>query len=1044
MVGYFVLALFGLSAIAAPGVQSQSLVQNPADAEYAIVALRVEFKPDSSRFSTGDGLFDGDLYGDAGLPSVDPLPHNAAYFDAHLAFLSNYVQRVSDGRTTLTTFVLPEVVQVTGPMGAYSPTGLQSESDEEVAKLASLVVEAWQLAALDPDITLPNGLDPARTAFVIFHAGVGRDIELLGNSLDKTPEDLPSLYFDSGALERLTGNGSIDFNGFPVSNTMVIPRTETRRGVNFLNDEAFLIELSINGLLAASFFNFLGVPDLFNTSSGESGIGPFGLMDGQGIFSYFGLMPPEPSAWTKIFLGWADIRYPNGSNDQLVALRYGGDPNQSDVFLAPVSDGEYFLAENRNRDPELDGVFLSVWNHDGIKEVHFPNGDPGFNSDDVSAFPGGVILSADNYDYVLPGGKDPEGNDLNGGILIWHIDESRILAGLQDNTVNADSSRRGVSLEEADGANDIGFPSTSFLGPDYSNGSPFDYFYEGNPFTVITSTGQEISLYENRFGPDTYPSSVPVAGGPGFIELKNFTLPDYEMEFVFGRVTSDGITERTQDFVANGFQDDIGWSFSGSGGIVREMPSPDIDFLAFATDVESPEGGGRKEGRLYISKDGSVLNQTFGLLSARPAVGPSEAYAISRSGFVVVRANGLIEMLYAFPPTVEVVEATTALVLAGDGGLYVGVETKNGSAFLSFVDGVFDAEMTDDRILSLGMADGIRPILVFRDHAEVRSTTWSWKFDSLSEDERFQAFFYRSGENSGDTAISGVVPDVARQRLLLLQSDGSVSTIDLSEYASYGFAGTMNPYPLVVDLDDDYIPEILITAGEWLFGFRFNGFLHEDFPVRMRESAVSQPVAGRVNGGGAWAVVVASTDGRLDAYDSGFRNSRVPGFPLPVGRLNSASPIVVNGEISGLSATGSLLVWDSGELLRGRWTEAFSLSNSSFANIAAAPNVSGSQDKESSEFRLLDAAKTYNWPNPIREGRTRIRVEPALTSDIQITIVNAAGSLVGELAYRGASGGVATEIEWITDAPSGIYIARITATSGALTETRLIKMAIIR
>ena len=28
-------------------------------------------------------------------------------------------------------------------------------------------------------------------------------------------------------------------------------------------------------------------------------------MDGQAIFAYNGVFPPEPSAWEKIFLGWA-------------------------------------------------------------------------------------------------------------------------------------------------------------------------------------------------------------------------------------------------------------------------------------------------------------------------------------------------------------------------------------------------------------------------------------------------------------------------------------------------------------------------------------------------------------------------------------------------------------------------------------------------------------------------------------------------------------------------------------------------------------------
>lgn len=84
---------------------------------------------------------------------------------------------------------------------------------------------------------------------------------------------------------------------------MIIPRTESRRGVD-IQDNEFVLPLSINGLLVASIASHLGLPDLFNTETGEPGIGRFGLMDGAGFFAYNGLLPPEPSAWEKTYLGW--------------------------------------------------------------------------------------------------------------------------------------------------------------------------------------------------------------------------------------------------------------------------------------------------------------------------------------------------------------------------------------------------------------------------------------------------------------------------------------------------------------------------------------------------------------------------------------------------------------------------------------------------------------------------------------------------------------------------------------------------------------------
>ena len=302
-----VFVCLGAMADVRPG-HAQPL-QRPAAARYDVVALRVAFQPDTTRFTTGDGTFEGALYADGLEPSIDPLPHDAAYFEAHLQFLRDYVEQTSGGATRLTTRLLPDVVQVSQPMAAYSPTGPDAEGDAEQAKLAALVEEAWRLADAQLDVDLA-GLDPERTAFVIFHAGVGRDIELVGTTLDKTPQDLPSLFFGAEALDRLVGR-PITFGGLDVDHTILLPRTETRQGLDFITDEPFLVELSINGLMAASFFNYLGVPDLFDTATGESAIGPFGLMDPLGLFAYRGLFPPYPSAWTRFFLGWADPLRPD-------------------------------------------------------------------------------------------------------------------------------------------------------------------------------------------------------------------------------------------------------------------------------------------------------------------------------------------------------------------------------------------------------------------------------------------------------------------------------------------------------------------------------------------------------------------------------------------------------------------------------------------------------------------------------------------------------------------------------------------------------------
>ena len=94
-----------------------------------------------------------------------------------------------------------------------------------------------------------------------------------------------------------------------------------------------------------------------------------------------------------------------------------------------------------------------------VQEVRFPNADPKFNDQTIEGFEGGVVLDVDQFDFALPGGVDENDNALIGGLLIWHIDENRLVTRLNDNSVNADPEKRAIDLEEADGAQDIGYSS---------------------------------------------------------------------------------------------------------------------------------------------------------------------------------------------------------------------------------------------------------------------------------------------------------------------------------------------------------------------------------------------------------------------------------------------------------------------------------------------------------------------------------------------------------------------------------------------------------
>ena len=1003
----------------------------PAAPRYDVVALRVAFQPDTTRFTTGDGLFEGALYADGLLPQIDPLPHDAAYFEAHLRFLEDYVERTSGGATRLVTRLLPGVVQVSGEMAAYSPTGPDAESDPEQAKLAALVAEAWRLADEQMDVDLA-GLDRERTAFVIFHAGVGRDIELVGTTLDKTPQDLPSLFFDRGALDRLVGR-PITFKGLDVRHTILLPRTETRQGLDFVTDEPFLVELSINGLMAASFFNFLGVPDLFDTATGESAIGPFGLMDPLGLFAYRGLFPPYPSAWTRAFLGWADPLRPDVRST--IALQAA--PQAGSVARVPISDAEYFLVENRNRDPEGDGLVMRVWQDGQVVEQRVQNGDSLFNSTTVEGFVGGVVVGVDHYDWALPGGLDEDGNALNGGILIWHIDERRLRAGLATNAVNADRERRAIDLEEADSGQDLGFPSDNPFGPDLAQGSPFDFFYEGNPVLAITEFGDEVRLYENRFGPETFPNSNSNAGGPSFVVLEGFSTPGPQMTFVYRETESEA-------------------------GIVP-LPTSGLGYSPAPMLVLKPLGGAGSDGLILTGGSGFALLDSLGNPRFAAAAGPTSPAAVRPDGIAAelnratpaqggLRLSNAAEpfqrFTFALPDGVEIDAETTRLLYDGEGEQFFGLVSGPSRAVIGrFPKGGiteserFEAVEVGDlqgRPASMALADG-RLALSTPEETALLGSSERWSYDLEDVDRIGQVAFGRDA-----SGLLGVLPVVSDGTLRWLLPGGTVEAVDVADRART--SGTLSAYPVLADLDGDGRLDVLVPYGEALWAFTQGGAAVAGFPIRLPATSVAQPLVAELTDSGGWSVLVAGTDGYLYAYDVGRRGEPVAGFPLAVGGSIAATPLLHDGRLYAISEDGRLEAWRLEGLGEVWWGQLYAdAQNTSYVELEREPSPPPAPPAEEDQT-LIVASETYNHPNPITGGRTFLRCQTRRDARVRITVVDLAGQLVDEIEIPNVRAGVPAEHLWETTAPSGLYFARIHAVADddGATETRMVKMAVVR
>ncbi len=958
---------------------------------YDVVALRVEFQPDTTRFTTGTGTFSDSLFLAALEPSVDPLPHDADYFRAHLAFLEHYVEKVSDGRTRLRTHLLPEVVRLGRQMGHYSPTGPEANSDPERRKLVMLLEEAWSEASASIAFDA-TGLDPSRTAFIIFHAGVGRDVELLGTILDKTPLDLPSVFFSARELDRL-GAKDIQFKGISIGAASLIPRTESRQGINPISDEPILLELSINGLLAASFLNFLGAPDLFNTKTGESAIGPYGLMDPVGIFAYAGLFPPEPSAWTRASLGWLDTEVLRGGAERTLELTAAGLPG-SNAARVEISDAEYFLVENRNRDPEDDGLVMQIWRHGGLVEQRIEGVADDFGPFNVDAFTGGVVTAVDNYDFALPG-RDADGRQFNGGILVWHIDERRAA----DGSFNSDPARRAVDLEEADAAQELGTE-------DYF-GSPFDFFFEGNDTEVQLPSGTFIRLYENRFASDTTPSSRTNAGGPSFIVLEQFSAPAPVMTVSVRGEDVEGLQSKEVY--------DLEHATTGAGSAVFAGPHGTYAYADGAQRV------------FLLSGEGLVSHAP---VSGKPIATEAGITAIQRNpaGYALVRygiERGVLTLQSTLDLPVADLEFHGPLVRAG--GSYHALFSGSGESVVVSADQSASVRRVSGVGEGISLAGEAELIVVGRRGSQSLSgdAIWSYELDDLAKPG--QPVFGRDGRG-----LWGVLPVPNRRTLMVLGPDGTVSEHDVSAYADA--RRTLEAYPVLADITGNGLLEIVVMVGEELMAFHDSGALVEGYPVHVGTKVLAQPLVLEHAGAGRPGIVVAGHNGEVYAFDGG---RLLDGFPLQAGASIEATPHLGEGRLAVLSTTGRLRLYATDDFGTALWGELFG--GPANGSVAAATDAPAPLPPG-----LIVDSETYNWPNPIREGQSFIRCMTSEDAEVRVIIVDAAGTLLDELELS-LKAGLPGEVLWQTRAASGLYFARVRARApSGRTETNLIKMAVIR
>lgn len=982
---------------------SSSLAKQPGAQNIHVLAIRAEFQRDTVASTTGNGLFQMEKNPRI---TIDPPPHNREYFEDHMEALRRYYVSVSRGKVSITYDVFPknstDVYHLPHTMNYYSP----SQSDELLDKrLSELLRDALMAAAQDTDIDFSK-----YQSFIVFHSGVGADFVLDAN-FNPTPNDVSSVFLDFNHLKRTLGKGQENFKGIPVNNNsvfiregLILPETESKQGY----------EIGLNGIIAHQFGHQLGLPSLFNTDDGRPAIGKWGLMD-VGFGNINGLVPAQPCAWSKVFLGWEQtVEIREGAKIPLYAS-LSQDPRR--IYKIPISKEEYFLIENRQQD----------YAKDSLRSVISPRG---------------VLLEVDDYDFDIPGS----------GLLVWHIDERVIAQGLKNNTVNADPLHRGIDLEEADGAQDIGEIFEGAL-PGFAlpvNGIPEDAYYSGN---------------NDKFTPETNPNSNSYYRANSHISITSISKIDTVMTFS----VSIG-------FQRAGFPQFMGSTFSGLSPAVGLLDDKQQGIVAVTSsgDVIVIKGNdgkpllGMPENRMNINHlEDTTLTPVTIFAKVTPPVRtspvlwrlPSERYSAAalvdgRNTLHVWKLadnNGdgwgdvLVEKPLIRQITSELVVQTISSnnigLCFGDVEGHVTVLNNDGTLF-------WESPSVGEPVTGLALVetgalytDGIA---VITKRGKVTSFSMSGSVNWTKELNFTGAY---------PPAVAAMIEPM-RLNIICIDSVGHLAVLDEKGNFLQGFpkqepAKFMSP-PALGDVDGDGYLDIIILGEREVYGYNFTGASLDNFPLALIRSdsgtvGHAQPLLADLNADGKMEIITGSIGGTITALNS--NGEVMPDFPFACGELLSGTPAIADIDddknLNLIIGNDDTWLYDWAlniSAITGKVAWGGYLGNARHTGQAiqkASPNGTAID-------RLLEKESVYNYPNPVEGSTTFIHFKVNEFATVTITIYDQVGDKIDSFTTQGLPG-IENEFQCAVDKlATGVYLTKVEAVSKEKKEYVIFKMAVIR
>lgn len=1036
-----------------------SLPQKALDAELDdtlhILVLRFNFQYETvdDPNTTGRGHMNLSPYDEDSLlaevgHTIDPPPHNAAYFSSHIEALKRYYEFVSEGKITLTWDVFPPVsdsiYELPHPMSYYG----KCDFSEVVGGLENYFRDAIRLA----DTTSPEINFAAYESIFLFHAGSDRQNDI---GFPETCSDLFTGFIDYVTLDDTV---YVDNDSGYITNALLMPETACQ------DNRA----TAMNAVIAHEFGHQLGLVDLYSTQTFMSQLGDFALMDNNGFGSgidygfpvgrVFGAVPLYPMAWSRAHLGFVDVvDFRQGTDIQLAAAEVVS--NSIKVARVPISDKEYYLIENRIIDVD---EYIAGTVADSITGVLLgpaycivcDTNETGHITD---------IYPTSEYDFLMPGS----------GVMIYHVDEK--VAGL-DYNYDGDNNFDDNQLQWAWDA--FGNPVTRFITIVEADGFVnFGGYYR-------SGYGSENDMYRddrnNALTPNSNPPTIDNTGNQTHISIDNITRV---LDTTIAKpVLMDSLIKF--DVTTNNLVD----GFPVRAGYPVYRISPIVDDI---------EGDGSPE---FIIVSGNLLSvvKTNGqsLLDYRVPCGTCPPYYDSsftsihtgRSNVVPLYAR-LSDTAFTNPVTGNFIDdnQTDKLVAVGvnnrieiyqmndvdddgqaDSIWMFGLGNYGDPQAMTFGDKLF-VLTSEGRVLLKDSLAGpaVPPTLLDIDEETnhgicrvgdglvvVAGDTLTTKiyFTSRSVTDSIEVEdVYSLGPIYVDLDLDGTKELVVGSNdgdILLAHVDSTTGAVTVVDEVLTGYTFTVNPIASDVDLDG--YPDIVFGGINTMYAFNHQLTMKTNYPKIINskypaDSIVSSPISADIDNGSLSEIIFPTEIGNIYSYG----DEPTFGFPLSAGEQGIGSAVYAISTDAGLPTPGYL-----GYLGLDGWFYLWHVDgdvNYQFWPMSGA-DPSGSLNFDEGNLPpqkvyadKLSEKKFYNYPNPVTDGETTIRY--FLSEDaasVTFTIYDLSGEIVDELTGT-TFGNVDNEVSWnCSSVTPGVYRCMISAEFAAGTETAFTDISIIR